>query len=302
MACYRAILRWAEGARGIPFHIKRDHLLALSPALAESNVAIHDAETLHNVTRWIFKEQQTAKDAQAREAVAAALMAVRLLNTEYGPRIVEMQEKRMANSDRKGINFRVGEVVENIKEGYHGIVLGWDRVCKKPAMVKYKNIRFDQPFYSILPDQHDSVRAWGMPRVYAYVAQEHVQRMLKPKQIASGNMSNYFEAYCASEGRYIPKYYLRFEYPDDYEVQDAVPCDGGAMTPEQDKKTKSKRRKQAGESVTTRRTARRARKTSEVPEEDCGECALEDVPSPSDGDGSDLGTHQGKSEGREGAV
>lgn len=64
--------------------------------------------------------------------------------------------------------------------------------------------------------------------------------------------------------RYIPKYYLRFEYPDDYEVQDAVPCDGGAMTPEQDKKTKSKRRKQAGESVTTRRTARRARKTSEV--------------------------------------
>lgn len=41
-----------------------------------------------------------------------------------------------------------------------------------------------------------------MPRVYAYVAQEHVQRMLKPKQIASGNMSNYFEAYCASEGRY----------------------------------------------------------------------------------------------------
>lgn len=61
LACYRAILRWAEGARGIPFHIKRDHLLALSPALAESNVAIHDAETLHNVTRWIFKEQQTAK-------------------------------------------------------------------------------------------------------------------------------------------------------------------------------------------------------------------------------------------------
>ncbi|CAD7703147.1 unnamed protein product [Ostreobium quekettii] len=259
LACYRAILRWGEAARGTPFRIKRDHLAELSPALAEAYVAVHDVDTLRSVARWAFKEHREAKDAEEQQAIASALEAVRLLNAEYSPLVKDLQDRRLANTDRKGVTFRVGDVVENIKEGYHGIVLGWDRVCKKPAMVKYKNLRFDQPFYSILPDQHDSVRAYGMPRVYAYVAQEHVQRSAKPKQIASCNMGNYFEAYSGLQGRYIPRYSLRFEYPDDYEAHDAVPLEGGTDIADQGKKARPKK-KSLSTGLATGRAPRRAKK------------------------------------------
>lgn len=71
----------------------------------------------------------------------------------------------------------------------------------------------DQPFYYVLPDEHDCQRLFNSIRLTKYVAEENILPLEKAR-IVHRALDNYFLGYSESIGRYIPVKRLQFEYPD----------------------------------------------------------------------------------------
>lgn len=77
------------------------------------------------------------------------------------------------------INFSLGQVVKHKLYGYRGVIVAWDH---KPYVdvrtwdgLQHVDDPQSQPFYHIVPDEDDCIRAFGGPRSFRYVCQENVE-------------------------------------------------------------------------------------------------------------------------------
>lgn len=109
------------------------------------------------------------------------------------------------------------KVVRHKRDGYRGVIYGWDRVCRCPQYVVNTDVNFVQPFYSIVPgkflsaslwitwgwaDENDSIRSFGGPRMMTYVAQEDLENLTEPFKVSNRAVLFHFESYSPKIGRY----------------------------------------------------------------------------------------------------
>ncbi|GMH32593.1 hypothetical protein BSKO_00427 [Bryopsis sp. KO-2023] len=223
LTCYRSLLRWADRCEGAPIRIKSEHLGAVCPAAADNSVVINDAATFRNFVQWQFRRRDTA-GSDAGDPVEKAFTALRLLNTKYEPVLQALEEERRVHTDRKGIKFRVGEVVQHSQQGYRAVVTGWDRVCENVNLLEDTDVNFVQPFYRVITDDDSMLRSHGQKRWFQYLPQDEVEILKSPKHVTSMKINEYFDGYSPQLGRYIPKRHIQWEYPDEYMASDVQPC------------------------------------------------------------------------------
>lgn len=77
------------------------------------------------------------------------------------------------------INFALGQVVRHKLYDYRGVVVAWDHkpfvdVRRWDGLQNVKDPQ-NQPFYHIIPDEGDCMRAFGGPRSFRYVCQENLE-------------------------------------------------------------------------------------------------------------------------------
>ena len=129
-------------------------------------------------------------------------------------------EQREANADRGGLAFKVGDVVRHKRYVYRGAVFGWDRECRKSEQwAKQMGVKWDQPFYSVLPDEGDSYKLFGAFRHDKYVAESNLELVgRKGRRVVHRELPRFFVGFCDTSGTYVPRRFLRYLYPSDVPV------------------------------------------------------------------------------------
>ncbi|KAK9820241.1 hypothetical protein WJX72_007832 [[Myrmecia] bisecta] len=236
-AIYRGILRWGRRAEGVPLNVRTNDLVNVCPALAQAVSA--NQEGLSNITsfcRWSFRQHAHLEGQEQDDALDSGMQAMRLLYGDYATTLRNMQASREEHADRSRVEFAVGQVVRHKKHHYHGVVCGWDLVCKRePAWSRTVGVEPNQPFYIILPDETDCLRLFGQLRMEKYAGQSNLELVVDERRIVHRAMNSYFTAYSPSLARYIPNEVLEYEYPDNYQCDDKERCDADAnilMRPE----------------------------------------------------------------------
>ncbi|KAL4443743.1 hypothetical protein ABPG75_011480 [Micractinium tetrahymenae] len=224
LTLYRATLRWSRANADVPFSLKASDVYWLAPQLRGTPLALQDAGAVAAVARQAFEACRNLTGAEAHEALDRGLEGVRLLHTTYAEQLQAMRDTRRDRGDKTGVKFAVGQVFQHKKFGYRGVVFGWDRSCERDAeWQRQMSIRDgSQPFYHCLPDEGDAIRLFGGVRITKYVAQENMEPV-SDCRIVHRALDNFFAGYSPSLGRYIPSRKLQYEYPDQYEAEDAAP-------------------------------------------------------------------------------
>ena len=161
------------------------------------------------------KATEPAEIRQREDDAFRALRALSDLQSDCEKVIAD----RVANADRTGIHFCVGEVLRHKKFGFRAVVIGWDRrpetdVSGWDGVVGLPS-GADQPFYRMLPDLTDCIENLGGPRDVRYVAQENLERLPPAhRRIAHPRLTpSLFSRYDAIHGRWVPSESLAFRYP-----------------------------------------------------------------------------------------
>ena len=136
--------------------------------------------------------------------------------------VLELREKQMAGYfassmkprvERDGrIHFRVGQIVHHVKNGYRGVIVGWDYSASAPEHWISKNYGhhsewLQQPNYLVLVDIRDRQGSQ-----LTYVPQENLM-ISKPTRIKHPKLLDYFSSYDGAQ--YIPRPWLQVIYPQD---------------------------------------------------------------------------------------
>ena len=117
-------------------------------------------------------------------------------------------------SDRsEKIKFRVGQVVQHIKNGYRGVVVGWDPQANAPNdWLKQSGEEnqdwMHQPNYLILVDTRDRPE----PQ-FTYVPQDNL-KIKKHARVIHPKLYDYFKDYDGAQ--YVPQLWLQIIYPKDW--------------------------------------------------------------------------------------
>lgn len=235
----------------------------MCPAAADNSVVINDAATFRNFVQWQFRRRDTL-GSDAGDPVDRAFMALRTLNTKYEPILQALEEERRVHTDRKGIKFRVGEVVQHSQRGYRAVVTGWDRVCENVNLLDDMDVNFVQPFYRVITDDESMQRCHGQKRWFQYLPQDVVEILKSPKRVTSMKINEYFDGYSPQLGRYIPKHHIQWEYPDEYAADDVQPCSQVV------KKIRKQTYRQLTDKSKARKKEKACRKSEEVKSEQAG--------------------------------
>eukprot|EP01083_Nonionella_stella_P161786 530348_1 len=145
---------------------------------------------------------------------------------------VSKQFRKVAKKqkDKSGVLLAVGQVVTNTQDNYRGVIVGWDKTCKRgDKWMRTHNVYSlakgpGQPFYTVLPDNTDCRTAFGSSMPQAYVPQENliVVDSSGKSRIQNPGIVRNFSGFCRESNRYIPNAKLRSQFPDDYSVPGAV--------------------------------------------------------------------------------
>lgn len=87
--------------------------------------------------------------------------------------------RRMAKESSKKVQFKLGDVVNHTFFGFRGVVVGFD---PKPVYdvrqwdgLQHIENPMDQPFYHVVPDEFDCIKAFGGSRGLRYVCQANLE-------------------------------------------------------------------------------------------------------------------------------
>uniref|UniRef100_A0A7S4MNA2 Hemimethylated DNA-binding domain-containing protein n=2 Tax=Odontella aurita TaxID=265563 RepID=A0A7S4MNA2_9STRA len=187
-----------------------------------SALSLGDVENAH--------EQLTSPSSGSRVTNAARhLRPLLRLTLELS----EMLWQRRASSEHKSaIAFPLGSIVQHRTYGYRGVVVAWD---PRPAVdvSQWDGLRHvenpqDKPFYHVIPDRNDSVRAFGGERPFRYVCEDNLEVCPQNGRLLEVDMEPGWErvmegdavAGVASAGgaggwRYEPPEVVKFKYAED---------------------------------------------------------------------------------------
>lgn len=121
-------------------------------------------------------------------------------------------QRRLSKAAIDGIEFRLGDIVRHTKYDFRGVVVAWD---PKPSVdvsqwdglgdVEDPN---EKPFYHIIPDQADCIKAFGGERSFRYVCEENLELCPRHRTAIDVDLDLDWEN-DAQEARYTAPYDLR---------------------------------------------------------------------------------------------
>ena len=238
LSLYRAMWRWTmtEPMRSARFPVPFEQLplsvlTTVSPAKGES---LHGAEGCQELIRSAWRSGAALTDpTEIQQHVDGAFSALRMMG-EFQEELSKLVERRVANADRTGLRFQIGQVLRHKMFGFRAVVIGWDR---RPQMdvsswdgVQGLPSGPEQPFYRMVPDLSDCVELLGGPRDVRYVAQENLEELpLTHRRINHPGLS-VLGPFDATEGRFLPTEELSFEYPGSLVAH--TPSSPGSAAPE----------------------------------------------------------------------
>ena len=113
--------------------------------------------------------------------------------------------------DRKGVKYRIGQVIKHKKYGYRGVIIGWDKTTKAPDFWIYANhLKPDwrhQPNYSVLVDVNDRSDVQT-----TYVVEENLE-IISGSQVEHPEIDDFFSHFDGAQ--YHPRPWLKELYPRD---------------------------------------------------------------------------------------
>jgi hemimethylated DNA binding protein len=172
-----------------------------------------------------------ADPADVSRALDVGFKGLQYLNGLTG--VLERAQERRRNNleDRKGVQYRVGDVVRHQLFSYRGVILGWDRrptidVSSWDGVVQTTRGP-DQPFYHVAPDSHDVAHflGGGVRRKLMYVAEDNLR--VVPNQLERRVHSDVIESACSMydtvTGRFVLEERIAYQYPADVGGQQQQP-------------------------------------------------------------------------------
>ncbi|KAL3131480.1 hypothetical protein ABBQ38_007787 [Trebouxia sp. C0009 RCD-2024] len=229
---YRCILRWNKQLASVPLDVRASHVDEVLPGFRQQHNG--GFGSIRELAQWGFRQDATGTDALTGDILTKdehkallldrGFQALQILNSEYAQALTYLQSTRQKHLDARGVQFTVGTVIRHKKYGYKGVIYAWDRVCDRPPQwAQEMQVNHDQPFYGVLPDEHDCTRLFQGARISKYVAQENIE-VVQNERVVHRAISNYFPEYSSDLGRYIPNTKMQYEYPGTYQASDAQSC------------------------------------------------------------------------------
>jgi len=114
------------------------------------------------------------------------------------------------------VKFRVGQVVQHKKQGYYGVIVGWDEYCRAPKNwidtmhPGRSKDELNQPNYLVLIHTKSKDRSLQHT---TYVIEENLQLHKEPMEIENPGLSDYFDFYDGFQYHMRPA--MKILYPED---------------------------------------------------------------------------------------
>ena len=141
---------------------------------------------------------------------------------EIGMELSEMSwQRRIALKDRERIRFPLGTIVRHKKYGFRGVVVAWDPtpsvdVTRWDGLQDIEN-PMDQPFYHVIPDKNDCIKAFGGERSFRYVIDGNLEPCPSNQSIIDVpnlDTDEWILNTGTEEWRYDPPDLLKFKYAE----------------------------------------------------------------------------------------
>mmetsp|Transcript_9863 Transcript_9863/g.18550 ORF Transcript_9863/g.18550 Transcript_9863/m.18550 type:complete len:808 (+) Transcript_9863:116-2539(+) len=130
-----------------------------------------------------IQEIVDGQDIELSGAISSHKLAIKYLNrlinlTSEINNVVWQRNRAKENKDR--IHFPLGSVVRHKKYGFRGVVISWDPypqtdVSNWDGLQDLEGDVNNMPFYHVIPDLSDAVKAFGRERPFRYVCQENLE-------------------------------------------------------------------------------------------------------------------------------
>lgn len=228
---YRCMLRCSRQIDALPLDLRASHIDEVLPGLRRE---LGDKSgSVRSLAQIGFRQQvfghncggkQLTENEHKAVLVDRGFLALQLLNTEYAQAARYLEQARAEHANLDGVQFPIGTVFRHKQHGYKGVIYGWDRQCDRPPdWAEQMKVKHDQPFYSVLPDEHDCVRLFRGARTSKYVAQDNIE-VLQDERVVHRALMSHFTKYSSDLGRYIPTARIQYEYPGHYQASDSQSC------------------------------------------------------------------------------
>jgi hemimethylated DNA binding protein len=147
----------------------------------------------------------------------AATYLRELLNLQLEVFDVNLQRKLSIESKGK-LQYSIGDVVEHKKYGFRGVIVAWDATPKVDVTMWDGLQDIDDPmqlpFYHVIPDQGDCIRAFGGERPLRYVCEENLQPCAENRSFIAVDLEPEWKLN-ASASSYAAPSDVRFKYGED---------------------------------------------------------------------------------------
>jgi len=128
-------------------------------------------------------------------------------------------QRRNAMKEREKIRFPLGTIVRHKKYGFRGVVVAWDSkpavdVSRWDGLQDVENPQ-EKPFYHVIPDVNDCVRAFGAERHFRYVVDDNLEPCPKNQSVIDAPHLDTEEwVLNPTEWNYSPPDVLKFKYAE----------------------------------------------------------------------------------------
>jgi hemimethylated DNA binding protein len=213
-------------------------------------VSFESISEIRDFWRAIFRMNILPREGDVyRVRISAALSSMKALNA-LTKKINEIEKSRESHLDREGVTFRIGQVVQHMKDKWRGIIIGWEKVRITPKEERLTSLTSKQYWvdndhveerdengiiwYKILPDFGDmSLSPEGTIRRYTNLrkgidASSDLQVVLEQQihlcliddvalcRVRNKETSLFFERFDSDIKEFVPKKSILYEYPLDY--------------------------------------------------------------------------------------
>lgn len=180
-----------EGVRAFAGHLHR-HILEMMPC----------QEVRRGTVLWSLRERLSAISSgtlhdpnEVASLVSKTEMSMQEIATMHLRSLLEIilevsemsWQRHIAKKDKEKIRFGLGTIVRHKKYGFRGVVVAWDPkptvdVSRWDGLQDIINPQ-EQPFYHVIPDANDCVRAFGAERPFRYVVDENLELCPKNQSV-----------------------------------------------------------------------------------------------------------------------
>jgi len=175
----------------------------------------------HRLSRLAVGDVLTEEDRLTNSTINDALLATLHLRwfLNMSLELAELLwQRRIAKESIHKIQYRLGDIVLHKKYGFRGVVVAWD---SKPAvdvsmwdgLSEIENPN-EKPFYHVIPDQNDCVRAFGGERPFRYVCEENLERCPRQRTILEVDLDPEWKN-DPKTASYVPTQDLKFKHGED---------------------------------------------------------------------------------------